>query len=519
MAKGTHAGLEGCVEVSTGQDSRVNYWRIAWICFLLAIPLRFMFFNGFGIADDVNDVHLARGIMVNGRLNPETAHHYRVGIHLPRVLSFKLFGFTELALILPVFLFAMLTYAASVLAAKDIFGKRGAFITSLLFLTTPFETLASTGNIHDYTNGFFAIACAWNCYVGYHRERPWRMVLAALMLVGGVATKVSGLGVVPVCGLACILSIRHWRRWVPFWLSLAFFIGCLCTADFFYSGKWFRWYYFNNFFHGYNASNKLWTVWAAFPKYVFWRDEYGHFMFGAAAWVAAAGILFALPGAVVKKSPQARFVLLCFVFLLLFNFMPHRLTLEGYYTHWRIYRYLALIVPMLYLPATYFFESLLQSNRWRAVRVTAWVLVFAVALSGIIGIPFVTRPPHNANKDHRALVKFLNENPPPKGSTVCAGQWHAMAISAFFKLGQHGLSLKSVPVAADERMIETIQSVEKGIVVTGGARMAWYGNPRMQVNLSKLDFEVPDTWELQQVFPGDKAPWREEPMQVWRVNP
>src|SRR5204862_7903252 len=89
------------------------------------------------------------------QLDPNDFMHYRVVNIVMRGLLYRLFSPNELAFVLPILAFALATHAVTVVVAGELLGARAAALTSILFLATPYETLASTANVPDYFPAFF----------------------------------------------------------------------------------------------------------------------------------------------------------------------------------------------------------------------------------------------------------------------------------------------------------------------------------------------------------------------------
>ena len=158
--------------------SACRYRQLAWLCLAVALPLRLWFFAGFGLGDDPNESFSLMWFAERLRLNPDDFLHYRVVNIVIRGLCYRWFGIGELPFILPVLAAALATHAAGLLLADELMGARAAFLTSLLFLVTPYETLASTANAPDYFHAFFGTAAAWGVARGVRRDRARPMALA-----------------------------------------------------------------------------------------------------------------------------------------------------------------------------------------------------------------------------------------------------------------------------------------------------------------------------------------------------
>jgi dolichyl-phosphate-mannose-protein mannosyltransferase len=492
------------------------WWRLAGLCLALALPLRLAFFAGFGLGDDPNEsislIHFAQRL----RLDPTDFLHYRLVNIVVRGLCYRWFGVSEAAMILPVLGAALATHGMGVLLAGELLGARAAFLASLLFLVTPYETLASTANVPDYFHAFFGTAAAWAVVRGLRRGHAGWMALAAACVALGLMNRVSTLLLLPVLGLAMLASLRRWRGWLVFWTALAALVGLGCAADWRWSGSPVGWLVHNSG-GGIDVTSIVGTILKIYPRYVFLRDDHAHWMFGLTGWAAAGGALVALVRTLRGRAGMAEMaVLLAFVvFGGLFEFLPHRLTLAAYWSHPRIFRYLAQLAPALYLCGAYLLE---RAWRWRPALGLAGAAL--VALMGLWQTPAVSEPLRDANRDARALIAFLRAhevlpgNPPMRIQT---DYWRVGHIRGLYASLAAWDAVGVAPESPDHQRA-FLASRTEGLVVTGGAGLPWYGSPELVLSLSRLGFQPPPSWRLVWQYAGAQKPWRSEPLRVWLVH-
>jgi len=498
-----------------------RWWTLAWLCLVLAIPLRLAFFAGFGLGDDPNESLSLIEFAERLRLNPADFMHYRLINVVLRGLLYRVFSANELAFVLPILAFALGTHAMSIVLARDLLGARGAFLTSLLFLVTPYETLASTANVPDYIHAFFGVACAWAAYRGYHRRSDRYMALAAVFLVLGLLNRLSTVLLVQTLGVATLFTLRHWRRWVALWAVFAVLVGLMCLADFLYSGVPYGWiiYYSGPVIGGYDVTRILGYELMVYPRYVFHHNEYPNWMFGLTGWCAALGALLALGRAVLRRAGGAEWfvVLAFFVFVGLFEFLPHRLTLHAYWSVPRIFRYLAQISPALYLSGAYLLDGLWELGPRRSPLGLGAVLCVVVALFGLQQTPGVAGPLCDADRDGRHLIAYLRTIATDKPVPLCTDFWRVNLVLAQYPRHRQSWMLHGVGGSKDEK-VRFLRSVQEGLVITGGATLPWYSGIELIVNLSTLNFTVPPNWTLLHQFDGRRTSWRVEPLRVWSVK-
>jgi len=497
--------------------------RLAWLCLALAVPLRLAFFAGYGLGDDPNESQAIAGFANSLRLDPNNFMHYRVVNIVIRGVAYRLFSQSELAFVVPILVAALATHAMSIVLARELLGARAAFLISLLFLVTPYETLSSTANVPDYFLAFFAVAAAWAGLRGCSRDSPAYMALAAVFIALGLLSKLSAIQFIPPFGVAMLLTLRRWRAWVSFWTTLVALLALFCLADLFFSGSPVQWLTSNaaTAISGHDVSNMLGFVLMQYPNYLFARDDFGHLMFGLTAWCGMFGIVLALVRVVQRRASMAEGLLLIafFVFVGLFEFMPHRLTLHGYFSHPRIFRYLAPVAPVLYLSGAYFLDRTWDVRLLgRALRLGP-LMCAAVAAVGLYQTPRVAEPLTDADRDLRQLLVYLRSHEQSGPVPIYTDYWRVDLMQALYANHRAVWTLNGIGAEAKPVKVSFLQAVPPGaLVITGGATLPWYSGIELIVNLSTLDFTVPSHWKLLWEFDGRRTPWRVEPLRVWSVG-
>src|SRR5262249_6074173 len=267
--------------MSVGQaDSR--YMSLAWLVLALALALRLVFFVGFGLGDDSNESIAVDIFARTLRLDPGNFMDYRVMNIVPRGLVYRFFGPSELAFILPILVMALGTHGASIVFARELLGTRAAFFTSVAFLVTPYETLASTANVPDYALAFFGVVVAWAALRGYRRGSPGYMAVAACCIGLAFLNRMAAILLLPPFAVATLGTLRLWRCWLSSWGTLVGIFALFCVADFYYSGSPYRWVWFNSAggVGGHDVTDILGYVLMIYPRYLFGQDDFLNRMFG-----------------------------------------------------------------------------------------------------------------------------------------------------------------------------------------------------------------------------------------------
>ena len=443
----------------------------------------------------------------------------RLGTLLPQLAVFRFLPVDDFSFVLPTFVFALGTHAVSLCLARDLFGARGAFLTSLFFLTSPFETLTATAFSPDYFVAFWTLLAIWGCWRGRATGRLLPMGLGGLALACALFSKTSALIALPVFALATVASPRRWRGWLAFWVMFGVGVAAVSLVFWWLGGSPFVWYLNRaDRPEGHDVTAILGYVLGIYPRYLFLREpDYGHWMFGVTGWVAILGIAAALVGAwTARWGGASRVILLFFVGLLLLNFMPHKLTLGAYYSHPRIFRYLAQVSALVYLSAAFFVELLLRS-RARAVRTLGVAVVAAACAFGLWEAPRVSEPSWDANRDGRALSRFFHAQPSVANATIQSDYWHCYRLEDM-NWDQH-LQFRCPVLSVPEERQRFLEAIRDGWVITGGGRVAWYSTRDWGMDLTTSHFTPPPTWRLMFERDGPERPWRREPLRVWVVEP
>ena len=347
------------------------------------------------------------------------------------------------------------------------------------------------------------------------------MALAGVFLMLGLLNRLSTILLVQTLAVATLFTLRSWRRWVPLWATFTLLVGLLCLADRFYSGRPYGWIVNSSGgMGGYDVTHILGYELMVYPRYLFHHNEYASWMFGLTGWCAILGALLALGRAVLRRAGGAEWfvVLAVFVFVALFEFMPHRLTLHAYWSHPRIFRYLAQITPALYLSGAYLLDRLWELGPRRSPVGLGAVLCVVVALFGLQQTPRVAEPLSDANRDGRHLIAYLRTIATAKPVPLFTDSWRMELVLAQYPRPYKAWMLHGVGAVSKDKKVRFLRSVQEGLVITGGATLPWYSSIELIVNLSTLDFTVPPNWTLLHRFEGKLSSWRVEPLRVWSVN-
>jgi len=493
-------------------------WRLAWLAWLASIPLRLYYFGGYGLGDDPNFINTPLNFLHTGHFDLADHHTSRPGMLLPQILVFRLLGVSDFSFVLPILVCALGTHAWTLFLTRSLLGARAALLVSLFFLTTPFETLSATSFVPDYIVAFWSLAAACGCWRGWRTGSRVAMAGAGAAIACAVFTKSSAVLLFPALGLANLLTWRSWRGWLTLWLASGVALAAGCVFFWYLGGGPLHWLVRRaDRPEGHDVTAILGYVLSLYPRYLFLREpDFGHWMFGIAGWAALLGVVTAV-GRLRSEGRRAASVVVLFGFLelLLLNFVPHKLTFHAYYSHPRIFRYLAQVSPFVYLAAAFFLEQLLQA-RVRTLRAAAVVLGVAAFAFGLYEAPLVSEPTWDATADGRVLARYFTEHRLPPPQTLQSDFWHCYRI--YFLSRDGPLERRCGTFETTEDKQRFLAGIREGYVVTGGGRVAWYSDRHWALDLTLANFAPPPTWRLLFQRDAPVKPWRREPLRVWRVE-
>jgi tetratricopeptide (TPR) repeat protein len=485
------------------------WWGLALACVGLAVPLRLLGFVGYGLGDDGNFIAAAVDFLEYGRLDLSNHYHARPLFILPHALAFRVLGVSELSFVLPVFLAALGTHLLGIGIARAAFGARGAFFVSALWLTTPFETLTATAGAPDHELALLLTAAVACCLVGHRSARPAWMIGGAFLVLCGVAVKAPALGILPSFALATALAGRRWGRWLPFWGTLAVAAAAAGLALVAFGTGAEGW--LGRLLEGTRPVPDA-EAFAVYPRLLWHRDEFGRFMFGAAGWLAAAGLLASGWRTHGAWPRGAGLVVLAGSYLAVF------LGMAGSVEFARIFRYLAQVTPAVYLCGGFFLEQV--ARRTPALAFSGLALAAAF---GLQQTPLVTESVRDPNRDGRVLTAFLAEQDIPRSAVIQGDFWSCARVRWLLDPASRAWKFDCPTFRSAREKRAFLANVQGGYVITGGGSLAWYATGDWRLDLRHARFRPPKpgasevTWERLLEHDGPRRPWRREPLRVWRI--
>jgi hypothetical protein len=484
--------------------------KALWLAvFGAGVILRVALFSGYGLGDDPNYFIAFNMIARAGTYYPSDPYQMRFGIWVPVVFAMKLFGQTELGFVGGILLCSIYNLALIYLLARQEWPWPYALLAMALLAVYPLDVLCSTLFANDM------MLATW-CFTAFFLFRQalaesararvafaWAVASGAFVLFGFV-TKPWSILLIPLFAIEALRKPRAWR------VSL---VGAAAAAVFLTAYVSWQWIRFGDPLYHVNVARPVaifmpYTreILLDYPRMLLLPNQYGARFAGFYPHLV---IVLAL--VLAWRAPAALRWLLYFVILLAglaalpagrrdgqwVTLVPH------------IFRYLAAVSIPLALALAALLRELCRRRILAGVAVIAVVLVVSVVQSVA-----VTAPTRDAFGEGRRAIAVLRRFPDERVVSdhhLLGRIWH------FEWKDRHSERMVPVDGATREARRAQYAALTDGMVVTGGARLPWYGCTPCNSNLD--GFVPPPTWSLVAEFTDRPiGAYRLEPLRVWRVS-
>ncbi|MCW5889095.1 MAG: glycosyltransferase family 39 protein [bacterium] len=470
--------------------------------------LRLVLWSGYGLGDDPGYWHSYHDIYASGIWNEDRAYDLRFAFSLPVAWTMRLLGDGEVGFIGFVTFCSLLNLLLAYGLARQEWGHRWALVAMAILATLPLDVLSSTLFVIDIPLATWCFGAFWlyrqACAAPPGGARVAWGVAAAVGLFLGYSTK-QWAAIVGV--LFALEALRDPRRTWP--ATAVCGGGFVALVGAYFGWQWLR---FGDPLHDVTVVRRVaaflphdWHNQLDYARMLFLPNEYGTRFAGFVPHLAIAlGVLvgWRRPG---SWRWLAYFLLL---FVALTSAPSHREKGQWVILVPHIFRYLCLLaIPMCLALA----GGLRALASWSVSMAGA-----AVAVSLVLGVwqsIGLTAPTRDAYAEGRAAVALLAQHP---DDTVhldydLAWRWIAMGLRRPGSARVRILRGETPGARAAE-----YRAIADGILVTGGARLPWYGCHRCTANLD--EYPIPGTWRLLEERAGAPALYRREPLRVWRVD-
>jgi tetratricopeptide (TPR) repeat protein len=487
----------------------VRWW---WALLAVAVVMRVWLFSGYGLGDDPGYFACYHGILRSGQWWPERVYDWRFAFWIPVVTSMRIIGVTDWGFVGFVTLCGVVNVVLVWALARQEWDEPWAPLVAMALMAVfPLEVLSSTLFVID-------IPLATWCYGAFwlYREalagrwsrgaRVAAAVAAGACLFLGYSTKQWAVLVGALFAFEALRDPRATWRW-----------SALCAGTFLvligaYVG--WQWVRFGDPLEDFHVVRRVaiflphsWAIVTDYSRMLLLPTDYGTWFAG---WYPHAVLLLAVLFA-FRLRRAGKWLLYFLIELACLSAMP---------SHWEnghfvllvphIFRYLCFLsIPLCLALAAYWREALLAFPRLGTVALTGFLaltVVQAVALTG---------PTRDAFGEQRRAAALLLDRFPDE-EWVSDGDFLHRARNFAHREGvldRVGWIRGEDPVA----QARELAAVKDAVVVTGGARLPWYGCMRCATTLA--GFTPPPSWRLVTAYLD--APlnrYRREPLRIWHVS-
>lgn len=474
--------------------------------FVAGVALRLVLFSGYGLGDDPGYFLSYRDLLETGTFNPTRAYNYRFSFWIPVVAFMWTFGVSEASWVGFVTVCSAANLVLVYLLARQEWDFAGGLLAMALLAVYPLDVLSSTLFVIDIPLATYCFTAFWlyrDALARTGRAALARALGAAVFLFLGYSAKQWAVLVGLLFAVEALRAGRSaWRQ------SVACAGGFLVLVACYYGWQWIHY------------GDPLWDVHVVrkvalfspldrtllldYPGMLFLPTEYGTFFAGfyphalvalaalltvrepaAAKWLVYTTILLAALAAAPSHRENGRWVVL----------VPH------------IFRYLCLLSIPLVLALTAYASALI---RWRRPVGIALLAVFMV--TSVRQAVALTAPTRDAFGEMRQTSAMLRQFPDER----VASDYDFVTRFVAFDGGWRWSRAIWVRSESPEARALEFRGLADTLVVTGGARLPWYGCARCTANLGGL--EPPATWQLLVSIEGRPlTSYRQEPLRIWRA--
>lgn len=484
--------------------------RLAWVAiFLGGVALRLVLWSGYGLGDDPSYFAAYHRIFLSHRINPSEPYDFRFGIWVPVVLAMRVFGETEIGFIGAITAASIWNLILVHLLARQEWEPPWALLAMALLAVFPLEVVCSTLFANDILLGAWCFTSLWLLRRSFRTDlgTSGRLVSA----VGSGVFLTIGLLTKPwVMLMAPLLSVETLRRWRTAWRWAFVAAGTFAALGAaFFAWQWRR---FGDPMHFMTIAWPMAIfmpysrdILLDYPRMLLLRNQYG-------SWFAGSypHVLLVLIAAFALRLIRAGRWLAYFLILLagLAGLPSHRVNGEWVTLVPHIFRYLTFISIPLVLALTAWVR---EAWYWRpAVGV---VVAAGLLVSGVVHSMTLAFPSRDAFAEERRALAVVSGFPDEQlvtDSDLASRYQH-------FHPKPRPYGVRFLHAETLEAREKEFAAVKKGIVVTGGGRLPWYGCYRCTADLGTL--AVPPSWTLVTTFEGRPlTEYRHEPLRVWRVS-
>ncbi|MCX6818904.1 MAG: glycosyltransferase family 39 protein [Candidatus Aenigmarchaeota archaeon] len=512
------------------------------IIFCFALLLRLCFFTGFILGDDIEEFQVMQYVMDNG---PElhTAAHIRFGMWLFNVISFSLFGISELSFFLPTWLMSSsLGVIGYYLLLFWKYSRHKAFLAGLFIASAPFEILIGVLRANDLIFSW-VLALALYSFVVFEKKPVIQGVLLAFLIWFAFYIKLWVIYLLPALGLYYLYNlVRHkkWQGLASFVVASVVIHGITCIVWKIKTGVFMPYLYYHSATYPVPERDLPW-LFQIYPKFIFQGSEFGTTLFGLVPYILISLLVLKviLPRIAINCKKIISFdrldiYLIAYYtsFFLLINFFPNTFNFDQYYSAPRIFRYLT---PLSFPMTLHIAKLILDFNkiklslkgigisRKNIIRKYSIVLLFLLLICvNIYQADNATKPGQIYRESLLAIVNDIKEQSPPE---LVMESWLSFFMREIYLKDNNNISIIPIYSIYDakeyEKWLHENQNnlTEGSTMITGLACYVHYGCHNCGFRLRQFTGSLDPGWKLFREYDNLTYLPIPEPARLWKWSP
>jgi hypothetical protein len=476
------------------------------LIFVAGVALRLVLFSGYGLGDDPGYFLCYRDILETGSFNPTRGYNYRFSFWIPVVGFLWAFGVSEGAWVGFITCCSAANLVLVYLLARQERDADAGLLAMALLAAFPLDILSSTLFVIDIPLATYCFTAFWLYRESLARTGGaaiGRALGASLFLFLGYSAKQWAVLVGLLFAAEGLRTARStWRQSLACGGGFLLLVALYCGWQWIHYGDPIQDIHVVRGMALFEPLSR--TLLLDYPAMLFLRNDHGTFFAGfyphaalllaavltirnprAGKWLAYSAILLVALATAPSHRENGRWVVL----------IPH------------IFRYLCLLSIPLVLALTAYAREIV---RWQPIAGTS--LVAGFVLLSVWQAILLTVPTRDAFDEMRRATALLRQYPNERVASDYELVTRFVAFDGDWKWNRAIWLHSETPEARDAEL----SGLSNTIVVTGGARLPWYGCPRCTMNMG--DIEPPAGWQLLATLEGRPlTSYRQEPLRVWRV--
>lgn len=483
-------------------------WFFIGALLIVGTLLRLALASGYGLGDDGPFFAPYSAIARSGVFDPGEQYSLRFGTWLPVVASLRLLGQTEVGFLAPILIASVVNLLLVYSIARDEWDRAAARCAMALLAVLPLEVLCATVFAPDVMLATWMFGSYWCLRRALRTDRSvrrWLFALGAgLTFFVGFISKPWVAFVIPLLAWEAL-----WRGRRRLGVLAVAAVAAIAPAAALCAWQAAR---FGDPLHQLTMTRRMAAfepysskILLDYPHMLLWPTEYGSFFAG---WYPHLLIVLAILCA-RSAYTAGKWLLYSLIVLLGLAAMP---------SHWgngqwqtlspHIFRYLTLLSIPLCLALTAYLRVLW--TRWPRVGRALMTALLALSLWQSVEL---TAPTRDAFAETRQASVLLASYP---DDTLYLDRDLGLRVVDFV-LVDRGFE-RAIRLAAEtpEAQAAELGAIQEGLIVTGGARLPWYGCLRCVAHVD--GWQVPAHWTLLKQLDAPLTAYRREPLRLWRAS-